>query len=65
MVIGGASSGSQQLDSTEIYRNDVWSVLPSAVLPSPTLYLSAGKIDDTIFVIGKNVHISYFSVFVT
>ena len=59
MVTGGLGSGSQQLDSTEIYRNNanVWSILP-AVLPSPTFYLSAGKIDDTIFVIGKRASIT-------
>merc|ERR1712232_878818 len=52
MVTGGLSATNRRLDSTEIYRNNVWSVLPSAALPSPTYLLSAGKIDDTIFVMG-------------
>ena len=53
MVTGGESATYDMFASTEIYRNNVWSVLPSAVLPSPTNSLSAGKIDDTIFLIGK------------
>ena len=53
MVTGGMSGPSDRLDSTEIYRNNVWSVLPSAALPSPSYGLSAGKIDHTIFLIGK------------
>ena len=58
MVTGGHGSGRVVLDNTEIFnaRDNVWSILPSAALPSPTAYFSAGKIDDTIFVIGKNVH---------
>ena len=56
MVTGGLSAMYNRLDSTEIYRNNVWSVLPSAALPSPSSGLSAGKIDHTIFLIGKNVY---------
>ena len=56
MVTGGGSATNNELDSTEIYRNNVWSVLPSAALPSPSYGLSAGKIDNTIFLMGKNVH---------
>ena len=52
IVTGGHRYWYNPTDLTEIYRNSVWSVLPSAALPSPTSYLSAGKIDDTIFVIG-------------
>ena len=44
------------LSSTEIYRNKAWTVLSSAALPSPTYGLSAGNIDNTIFVFGKNLH---------
>ena len=55
LVTGGLNDGGK-LASTEIYKNNVWSVLPSAALPSPTSLLSAGKIDDTIFLIGKNLH---------
>ena len=54
MVTGGRNTGGT-LDSTEMYRNNIWSVLSSAALPSPNVYFSAGKIDNTIFVIGKNV----------
>ena len=54
LVTGGANG--EILASTEIYRNEVWSVLPSAALPSPPWSLSAGKIDDTIFLMGKKVH---------
>jgi len=53
MITGGKSTTTDDgMASTEIYRNNVWSVLPSAVLPSPTYGLSAGKIDDTIFLLG-------------
>ena len=53
MVTGGKSGTDDRLDSTEIYRNNVWSVLPSAALPSPSESLSAGKIDHTIFLMGN------------
>ena len=57
MVTGGLTTGNKRLDSTEVYRNNAWSVLPSAALPSPTSSLSAGKIDDTIFLLGtSNLH---------
>lgn len=52
MVTGGLTTGNKRLDSTEVFRNNAWSVLASAALPSPTSSLSAGKIDDTIFLLG-------------
>ena len=57
-MTGGVGAGSiaRRLSSTEIYRNKAWTVLPSAALPSPTYGLSAGNIDNTIFVFGKKVH---------
>ena len=62
MVTGGLTTGNKRLDSTEVYRNNAWSVLPSAALPSPTSSLSAGKIDDTIFLLGtSNLHTDIFS----
>ena len=61
MVTGGLTTGNKRLDSTEVYRNNAWSVLPSAALPSPTSSLSAGKIDDTIFLLGtSNLHTDNF-----
>ena len=56
MVTGGERASYDMLASTEIYRNNIWSVLLSAALPSPSSQLSAGKIDHTIFLMGKNVH---------
>jgi len=52
LVTGGLSATYERLSTTEIYSNMAWRVLPSAALPSPTSSLSAGKIDDTIFLIG-------------
>ena len=60
MVTGGLTTGNKRLDSTEVYRNNAWSVLPSAALPSPTSSLSAGKIDDTIFLLGTSILITLF-----
>ena len=58
MVTGGYNVGERKdLASTEIYKNNGWSILHSAALPSPTRNFSAGKIDNTIFVIGKNVNL--------
>ena len=51
------------LSSTEIYRNKAWTVLSSAALPSPTSGLTAGNIDNTIFVFGKKVNL--FDVFIS
>ena len=62
LVTGGVDGADNKLSSTEIYRNKAWTVLSSAALPSPTYYLSAGNIDNTIFVLGKNVH--FFIVFI-
>ena len=55
-MTGGKDARDNDLSSTEIYRNKAWTVLSSAALPSPTDGLSAGNIDNTIFVFGKKVH---------
>ena len=60
MVTGGKRDWYFETDSTEIYRDSAWSVLPSAALPSPTFYLSSGKINDTIFVIGISILLKVF-----
>ena len=60
MVTGGKREWYYETDSTEIYRDSAWSVLPSAALPSPTFYLSSGKINDTIFVIGISILLKVF-----
>jgi len=52
LVTGGWDADQNDLSSTEIYRNKAWTVLPSAALPSPAFLLSAGNIDNTIFVFG-------------
>merc|ERR1712061_782161 len=52
LVTGGKDARNKKLSSTEIYRNKAWTVLSSAALPSPTWGLSAGNIDNTIFVFG-------------
>jgi len=52
LVTGGRDTVGNDLSSTEIYRNKAWTVLPSAALPSPAFLLSAGNIDNTIFVFG-------------
>ena len=56
-MTGGRDADWNSLSSTEIYRNKAWTVLSSAALPSPTYKLSAGNIDNTIFVFGKKVHL--------
>ena len=56
-MTGGWDADYTRLSSTEIYRNKAWTVLSSAALPSPTYKLSAGNIDNTIFVFGKKVHL--------
>ena len=62
-MTGGVDGADNKLSSTEIYRNKAWTVLSSAALPSPTLGLSAGNIDNTIFVFGKNLHLcNVFSI---
>ena len=62
-MTGGVDAASR-MSSTEIYRNKAWTVLPSAALPSPTYGLSAGNIDNTIFVFGKKVHLEAMILFV-
>ena len=61
-MTGGKDTEGTKLSSTEIFRNKAWTVLSSAALPSPTAYFSDGNIDNTIFVLGKNVH--FFIVFI-
>ena len=63
-MTGGYDADLNRLSSTEIYRNKAWTVLSSAALPSPTSYLSAGNIDNTIFVLGKTVHFCNVFLFV-
>ena len=55
-MTGGKDTAGTKLSSTEIFRNKAWTILSSAALPSPTYYLSAGNIDNTIFVFGTNLH---------
>ena len=62
-MTGGWDDDNNDLSSTEIYRNKAWTVLSSAALPSPTMGLSAGNIDNTILVFGKNLHLcNVFSI---
>ena len=63
-MTGGWDAADKLLSSTEIYRNKAWTVLSSAALPSPTYLLSAGNIDNTIFVFGKKVHLKAMILFV-
>ena len=63
-MTGGLDAADNKLSSTEIYRNKAWTVLSSAALPSPSWGLSAGNIDNTIFVFGKKVHLKTMILFV-
>ena len=63
-MTGGYGAEYNMLSSTEIYRNKAWTLLSSAALPSPTYLLSAGNIDNTIFVFGKKVHLEAMILFV-
>ena len=54
-MVGGVSTEGL-VHSTEIYRNSVWTNLPSATLPAGNFaFIKAAKVDDTIFFLGETV----------
>ena len=52
------------LHTTEIYRNFVWTILPSATLPAGNYaFIKAAKVDKTIFFLGETVEKSLIVFF--